>query len=273
MTPERFDHLLSLVKEQIEKKDTRFRKSIPAAARLAIVLRYLASGETQQPLSYSYQVGRSTVPNIVSKRCIAIYESLKGPYLTSPSSVNDWKCISERFEEVWNFPHVVGGIDGKHIYTGCPKLSGTLYHNYNGFFSMVLLAVCDGDHCFRLFDFGSYGSNNDCVVLANSLLGKGLETNKIQLPLYEPLDGCAFSPLPYYLLGDDIFTLKKWLIKPYPGKKLTKEQKIYNYRLSRCHWVIKNACGMLSARWRIFHRPIRATVEHVERCFSCLSSS
>ena len=31
MTPERFNHLLSLVKEQIEKKDTPFRKSIPAA--------------------------------------------------------------------------------------------------------------------------------------------------------------------------------------------------------------------------------------------------
>ena len=26
MTPQRFDHLLSLVKEQIERKDTRFRK-------------------------------------------------------------------------------------------------------------------------------------------------------------------------------------------------------------------------------------------------------
>ena len=33
MTPEKFGHLLSLVKEQIEKKDTRFRKSIPAVAR------------------------------------------------------------------------------------------------------------------------------------------------------------------------------------------------------------------------------------------------
>ena len=89
MTHEKFDHLLSLVKEQIEKKDTRFRKSIPAAARLAITLRYLASGETQQSLSYNYCVGRSTVSNIVSETCIAIYEFLKNPYLKSPSSVND----------------------------------------------------------------------------------------------------------------------------------------------------------------------------------------
>ena len=62
-----------------------------------------------------------------------IYESLKDPYLKSPSSVNDWKSISERFEEVWNFPHVVGTIDGKHMRIECHKLSGTLYHNYKGF--------------------------------------------------------------------------------------------------------------------------------------------
>ena len=89
-----------------------------------------------------------------------------------------------------------------------PKLSGTLYHNCKGFFSVVLLAVCDADCCFTLFDFGSYGSNNECSVLANSLLGKGLESNKIQLPPDEPSDGCAFSPLPYYLLVDDIFPQK-----------------------------------------------------------------
>ena len=50
MTPERFDHFLSLKREQIEKKDTRFCKSVPAAERLAITLRYLAPGETQQSL-------------------------------------------------------------------------------------------------------------------------------------------------------------------------------------------------------------------------------
>ena len=44
---------------------------------------------------------------------------------------------------------------------------------------MVLLAVCDADYCFILFDFGSYGSNNDCGVLVNSLLGKGFESNEI----------------------------------------------------------------------------------------------
>ena len=122
MTTERFDHLFRLIKEQSEKKDTRLRKSIPAASRLAITLRHLASSETRQSLSYSYRVGRSIVFNIVSETYIAVQKSLKDPYLKSPSTVNDQKCILERFEEVWNFPHVVGPIDGKHIRIECPKL-------------------------------------------------------------------------------------------------------------------------------------------------------
>ena len=50
MTPERLDHFLSLKREQIEKKDTRFCKSVPAVERLAITSRYLAPGETKQSL-------------------------------------------------------------------------------------------------------------------------------------------------------------------------------------------------------------------------------
>ena len=48
MTPQRFDHLLTLVGPRIRKNDTNFRKGIPPAKRLDITLRFLASGESQQ---------------------------------------------------------------------------------------------------------------------------------------------------------------------------------------------------------------------------------
>ena len=271
MTPDRFGHLLSLVQPKIEKKDTHFRKCIPAEARLALTLRFLASGETQQSLAWSFRIGRTTVSRIVSETCVAISDSLKDIYLKPPKSAEEWKAISEQFEETWNFPHVIGAIDGKHIRIQCPSLSGTLFHNYKGFFSIVLLAICDADYCFTLYDIGSYGSNNDSGVLANSVMGQLLENNRCRVPSPEKLDGCSFEPLPYYLVGDEIFPLKPWLIRPYPGKNLTEEQRIYNYRHSRCRRVIENASGILVARWRIFLTPIRATVENVEKyVLACL---
>ena len=84
-----------------------------------------------------------------------------------------------------------------------------------------------------LFDFGSYGSNKDCGLLLNSLMGEGLEKNVLNIPEDEPLHGCKFTPFPYF---------KKWLIKPYPGRNLCEEQKIYKYCLSRACWTCHRKC-------------------------------
>ena len=95
-------------------------------------------------------------------------------------------------------------------------------------------------------------------------MDEGLEASTFNIPKSEPLDECKLTPLPYLLLGDGIFPLKKWLIKPYPGRNLSEKQKIHNYRLSRAGCVIENTFGILAARWRIFHRPIWPTVKHIE---------
>ena len=77
-----------------------------------------------------------------------------------------------------------------------------------GVYSMVLLPVCDVDYCFTIYDFGSYGSNNGNGVLANSTFRERLESNWLNLPPDEPLNGCKFSLLPYFLLGDNTLLLK-----------------------------------------------------------------
>ena len=86
MTPNRFEHLLTLVAPLIEKRTTRFREPISASQRLALTLRFLATGESQQSLSFSYRIGKATVGKIVSETSLVIYNSLKQPYLKPPSS-------------------------------------------------------------------------------------------------------------------------------------------------------------------------------------------
>lgn len=80
MTPERFQHLLSLVGPLIKKKDTRMRNAIGPAERLTLTLRYLASGNDQQSLSFSYRIGRATVTNIIRATLSAIWIALKDGY-------------------------------------------------------------------------------------------------------------------------------------------------------------------------------------------------
>ena len=262
MSKERFDHLYSLLEEKIGKRDTRFRTSIPARQRLVVTLRYLATGSSQQTLSYSFRLGRMTVSNIIKDVCDAIYDVLSPIYLKPPASVDEWKCISNDFETLWDMPHVIGAIDGKHIPIDCPKGTGSQFYNYKGFYSIVLLAICDARYNFTLVDVGQYGSNNDSGVLLNSEIGQRFEENSLEIPCAEKLNGCHLEKLPYYLVGDEIFPLKSWLMRPYPGK-LSEEQRVYNYRLSRARRVIENTFGILVARWRLLRSTIRAAKENM----------
>ena len=126
-------------------------------------------------------------------------------------------------------PHVIGCINGKHVRVECPKLSGTLYYNYKGVFSIVLMALCDANYCFTLFDLRQYGSNKDSGILANSEMGKLFEEDQLNVPPDCKLSEDDKHSLPYFLLGDEIFPLKKWLMWAYPGKNASEEEQIYNY--------------------------------------------
>ena len=58
--------------------------------------------------------------------------------------------------------------------------------------------------------------------------------------------------LHFFLVGDEIFPLKNWLMRPYPGK-LVLSQKGFNNR-PRARRSIENTFGILAGRWRILRQ-------------------
>lgn len=76
-----FDFLLELVTPIIRKEDTKFRKAISPAERLAVTLRYLATGESFCSLRFLFRIADCTLSRIIHETCNAIYAVLKDDFL------------------------------------------------------------------------------------------------------------------------------------------------------------------------------------------------
>ena len=78
-------------------------------------------------------------------------------------------------------PHTVGAIDGKHIAMKKPKETGSDYDNYNGFFSIVLLALMDTEYRFLWIDCGSSGTGSDAQIFNRGDLRAKIEDGSLGL--------------------------------------------------------------------------------------------
>ena len=107
--------------------------------------RFLSTGDSFRTIADSYRIGRSTVANIVHEACTAIWNVLKNDYMNASETTLDWRNIAEKFEGRWNFPNCIGTIDGKHVQIQCPPGSGSMFYNYKGTYSVVLMAVVDAE--------------------------------------------------------------------------------------------------------------------------------
>lgn len=219
-------------------------------------------------MAFSVRVSASIIGKIIPEVCVAIWEKLSSIYMRMPADSEDWKVIAKNFESIWNFPHCIGAIDGKHVVIKAPSNSGSLYFNYNGRFSVVLMALVDAAYKFIAIDVGSYGRNSDGGIFSNSSLGKATATKQLHIPDHEPLSSdSSLGPMPYVIVGDEALPLMENLTRPYPsGKKvIAQDQRIFHYRLSRVHRIVENACWLLSSCWRVFHAVLALKPENVTK--------
>ena len=260
MSPSIFELLLSMVGPRLKKPTTNMRDPISPSERLTVTLRYLVTGDAQVTIAASYRMSPTTVGRIIKETCQVIWEEmLSNDYLAVPSTINAWKTIGLDFEKRWNFPNVLGAIDGKHVVIQAPSRSGSAFFNYKKTFSIVLMAVCDSKYRFIMVDIGDTGRQSDGSVYANSFL----QLNTLKLPTDGNMPIGSQRNLPYVFIGDDAFALKTNMMKPYPFQNLPLDEKIFNYRLSRARRTIENTFGIAASRFRIFYRPIKAELKTV----------
>uniref|UniRef100_I3JYC9 DDE Tnp4 domain-containing protein n=1 Tax=Oreochromis niloticus TaxID=8128 RepID=I3JYC9_ORENI len=243
-----FHHLLQELRLddgrfQITRLDTNYRRSIPPAERLSILF---ATGDSFRTIVFSFRVGVSTVSQIIPQVATAIWDCLVDDFMAVPS-IADWRSI--------------------HVQTKAPPNSGSMFHNYKGTFSIFLLAVVDARYRFRVIDVGGYGRTSDGGILANSTFGQALRAGTLHLPPDQPLPGGEHrGAQPHVFVADEAFPPWRELMRPFPGRLLPLEKRIFNYRLSRARMIVEGTFGVLSSQWRLYRRSMELRPEIAEKC-------
>ena len=126
------------------------------------------------------------------------------------------------------------------------------------------MGLVDANYKFLYIDVGCNGRISDGGVFRNCHLSKALEQNSFNIPSVGelPNDG---RKLPYVIVRDDASPLKTYLMKPYPHQHLSREKRIFNYRLSRARRVFENAFDILVNRFRVFLTTINLSPENVKK--------
>ncbi|KAG0445173.1 hypothetical protein HPB47_018930 [Ixodes persulcatus] len=185
MPPSAFDTILGLVRDRIKKEDTNLRKAIPPDVRLALTIIFLGAGETLRSSSFNFLIGRSTCCGIVSEVCTALWEVLGPLYVACPEQPEEWKK----------------GARGENNHMLGRKLGDAKYH---------------GQIWFLYVEIGHHGSESDGGIFARSQLQQRINCGEQGLP--PPAAVGEEGDLPYFLLGDEAFPLKPYLMRPYPRK-------------------------------------------------------
>ncbi|CAB4038159.1 Hypothetical predicted protein, partial [Paramuricea clavata] len=184
MDKKHFGILSDLVESRIRKCDTAMRASIKPEERLAVTLRYLATGESFKSLEFQFRISRTAISVIVVETCHAIFNVLSKEFLKLPSTPEGWLHLSSIFEKRWNFPNGIGAVDGKRITIQQPGMSGSHYYDYKGHNSLILLAAVGPQYEILWADVGANGRVSDGTVWQKCALKQALaaENNPLNLP-------------------------------------------------------------------------------------------
>ena len=239
-------------------KSIEGRPPLDPALKLNITLRFLATGDSYRDLEYQFLVAHNTISKFIPEVCEAVVDEYRDEQMNTPSTPAGWMEKERGFAEKWQWHHCCGAIDGKHVKIIKPDKAGSNFFCHKGFHSIILLGVVDSNYKFTWADVGTPGSESDCGVFNVSSMEPALREGTLGLPDPAPLPGDNRNT-PYFLVGDDTFPLRTWMMKPYPHRYLEHEQEIFNYRCSRGRRVVENAFGILAARWRCLHTTMHAS--------------
>jgi hypothetical protein len=255
-----FLYLCNELRTSVEKNDTVMRRAIPVEQRVALTLWFLSTNADFRTVGHLFGVSKATVCLVTKQVCAAIVKVLLPKYIKFPTG-DGLRQVVDGFKHKWDFPQCAGAVDGTHIPVVSPAEYPADYYNRKGWHSVLMQGAVNHLGLFVDVYVGWPGRVHDARVFANSTLYAKGQDGTLLPHWTERIGG---TDVPLVLLGDPAYPLLPWLMKAFPDNgRLSRQQRTFNYRLSRARVVVEHAYGRLKGRWRCLLKRLDISVSDV----------
>ena len=172
-----FYAVCDLLRDRIERQDTRLRNAIHFEKVVAMALWRLATGDSFRSIAIKFGTSKSVVQDathrVAAALCAIADQFIK--LASSPEEIRFLALMSEKLvRDCPGAPHLPLSVDGSHI--GVPMSDHNEghvdYRNRKGFYSLILQGVVDYTSHFRSVQVGWPGSVHDSRVFRNTSFGR-----------------------------------------------------------------------------------------------------
>jgi len=92
------------------------------------------------------------------------------------------------------------------------------------------MGLVDADYKFIWVDIGAQGSASDAQIWNECELKDAIKAGTIRFPDADPLPGDDNEhTMPYFVIGDDAFALRTWLMKSFSRCPMEHDERISKY--------------------------------------------
>ncbi|KAH8370293.1 hypothetical protein KR093_002972, partial [Drosophila rubida] len=234
----------------------RKKKSFSAEERLAITLKYLATGEVHSCRNYCFRASKFVINEMIANICLGFYEHLKDQYVTLPKTDEQWRNAATDMERKHQLPQCVGNLFMRSIQlqNNVSNSSSSNSSDDRKRAAIIFTAIVDADNNFQYVKV-ERAANSRPNDIYNQTTAVELIEQKMQAleaRLEQPRCG-------YYLAGDAVLPSTSYLVST---RNLNKGSAVYD-ALDQVNAHAEQTMRILCNIFPILAQPLRVSEKHI----------
>ncbi|XP_030380143.1 uncharacterized protein LOC115628264 [Scaptodrosophila lebanonensis] len=232
----------------------RKKKSFSAEERLAITLKYLATGEVHSCRNYCFRASKFVINEMIANICLGFYEHLKDQYVQLPKTDEQWRNAATDMERKHNLPQCVGNLFMRSIQLQSNAAGGSGASDDRKRAPIIFTGIVDAENNFQYVNV-ERATNSRPNDIYNQTTAVELLESKMNAMETQAEPHCKG----YYFVGDAVLPARSYLVTT---RNVTKDSPAYEALeqvTAHAEQTIRILCNMFP----ILAQPLRVSEKHI----------